>query len=85
MSEVAGRMSVTIGAYLLTNINEGRGIVMGGVPGVEPAEVVIIGGGTVGTNAAKVAMGMGARVTILDVNPADLHYLMTYLVDELQL
>ncbi|MGI1690558.1 alanine dehydrogenase [Thermoanaerobacter uzonensis] len=75
MSEVAGRMSVTIGAYLLTNINEGRGIVMGGVPGVEPAEVVIIGGGTVGTNAAKVAMGMGARVTILDVNPARLAYL----------
>jgi alanine dehydrogenase len=68
MSEVAGRMSVTIGAYLLTNLNEGRGIVMGGVPGVEPAEVVIIGGGTVGTNAAKVAVGMGARVTILDVN-----------------
>ncbi|AEM78179.1 alanine dehydrogenase [Thermoanaerobacter wiegelii] len=75
MSEVAGRMSVTIGAYLLTNINEGRGIVMGGVPGVEPAEVVIIGGGTVGTNAAKVAVGMGARVTILDVNPARLAYL----------
>ncbi|MFV9568661.1 alanine dehydrogenase [Thermoanaerobacter mathranii] len=75
MSEVAGRMSVTIGAYLLTNLNEGRGIVMGGVPGVEPAEVVIIGGGTVGTNAAKVAVGMGARVTILDVNPARLAYL----------
>lgn len=75
MSEVAGRMSVTIGAYLLTNINEGRGIVMGGVPGVEPAEVVIIGGGTVGTNAAKIAVGMGARVTILDVNPLRLAYL----------
>lgn len=75
MSEVAGRMAVTIGAYLLTSINQGRGIVMGGVPGVEPAEVVIIGGGTVGTNAAKVAVGMGARVTILDVNPARLAYL----------
>ncbi|HHW58120.1 MAG TPA: alanine dehydrogenase [Clostridia bacterium] len=75
MSEVAGRMSVTIGAYLLTSINEGRGVVLGGVPGVEPAEVVIIGGGTVGTNAAKIAVGMGARVTILDVNAARLAYL----------
>ena len=48
MSEIAGRMAVTIGAYLLTNMSKGRGIVLGGVPGVEPAEVVIIGGGTVG-------------------------------------
>lgn len=75
MSEVAGRMSVTIGAYLLENVNHGRGIVLSGVPGVEPAEVVIIGGGTVGTNAAKIAVGMGAHVTILDLNAARLAYL----------
>ena len=67
MSEIAGRMAVTIGAYLLTNMNKGRGIVLGGVPGVEPAEVVIIGGGTVGINAARTAIGMGARVTVIDM------------------
>jgi len=75
MSEVAGRMSVTIGAYLLENINNGRGVVLSGVPGVEPAEVVIVGGGNVGTNAAKIAVGMGAHVTVLDVNTARLAYL----------
>ncbi|SNX53650.1 alanine dehydrogenase [Thermoanaerobacterium sp. RBIITD] len=75
MSEVAGRMSVTIGAYLLENINEGLGVVLSGVPGVEPAEVVIVGGGTVGTNAAKAAVGIGAHVTILDVNASRLAYL----------
>lgn len=75
MSEVAGRLSVSIGAYLLLSVNEGRGIVLSGVPGVEQAEVVIIGGGTVGTNAAKVAVGMGAHVTILDLNASRLAYL----------
>lgn len=66
MSEVAGRMSVQIGAQYLERVHGGRGILMGGVPGVPPAEVVIIGGGTVGTQAAKVALGMGAQVTIID-------------------
>lgn len=75
MSEIAGRMSVTIGAYLLLNINKGSGTLLSGVPGVESAEVVIIGGGTVGTNAAKVAVGMGARVIILDLNAKRLAYL----------
>ncbi|BCG57815.1 alanine dehydrogenase [Paenibacillus sp. URB8-2] len=68
MSEVAGRMAVQIGAGLLEKPHGGKGILMGGVPGVRPAEVVIVGGGVVGTNAAKVAIGMGARVTILDLN-----------------
>ncbi|MDK2806825.1 MAG: alanine dehydrogenase [Thermoanaerobacterium sp.] len=75
MSEVAGRMSIIIGAYLLENINKGRGVLLSGVPGVEQAEVVIIGGGTVGTNAAKIASGMGAHVTILDLNAQRLAYL----------
>ena len=69
MSEVAGRMSVHVGAYYLQKSNGGRGVLLSGVPGVAPAEVVIIGGGVVGTNAAKVAAGMGADVTILDVSP----------------
>ncbi|NSW89081.1 MAG: alanine dehydrogenase [Firmicutes bacterium] len=68
MSEVAGRMSVQVGAYMLQKHNGGSGILLGGVPGVLPAEVVIIGGGCVGTNAAKMSIGLGARVTILDVN-----------------
>jgi alanine dehydrogenase len=75
MSEVAGRMSVQIGAGLLQKANGGAGILLGGVPGVAPAEVVIVGGGNVGTNAAKIALGMGARVTILDINSARLSYL----------
>ncbi|MBI1789767.1 MAG: alanine dehydrogenase [Acidobacteria bacterium] len=66
MSEVAGRMSVQIGAQYLEAPNGGRGVLLGGVPGVAPANVVIIGGGVVGTNAAKVAYGMGAHVTIID-------------------
>ena len=66
MSEVAGRMSVQVGAQYLEKPNGGRGILLGGVPGVAPANVVILGGGTVGTNAAKVAVGMGAHVTIID-------------------
>jgi len=75
MSEVAGRMAVQIGAQLLEKTHGGKGILLGGVPGVAPAEVVIIGGGIVGTNAAKRALGSGARVTILDVNPRRLREL----------
>src|SRR3954449_2288203 len=68
MSEVAGRMSVHVGAYYLHKPNGGRGVLLGGVPGTLPSDVVIIGGGVVGTNAAKMAVGLGARVTILDNN-----------------
>lgn len=75
MSEVAGRMSAQIGANLLQKYNGGRGILLGGVPGVPPANVVIIGGGIVGLNAAKVAVGLGARVTILDIRAERLGYL----------
>ncbi|GIP30957.1 alanine dehydrogenase [Paenibacillus sp. J2TS4] len=75
MSEIAGRMSVQIGASLLQKYNGGMGVLLGGVPGVSNAEVVIIGGGVVGTNAAKMALGLGARVTILDVNKNRLVYL----------
>ncbi|KXK32765.1 MAG: alanine dehydrogenase [Candidatus Brocadia sinica] len=75
MSEVAGRMSIQEGAKYLEKPMLGRGILLGGVPGVAPAEVVIIGGGIVGTNAAKVAAGLGARVTILDISVNRLRYL----------
>lgn len=75
MSEVAGRMSIQEGAKYLERPTEGRGILLGGVPGVEPGNVVIIGGGVVGTNAAKMAAGIGARVTILDVSLDRLRYL----------
>ena len=68
MSEVAGKISVQIGAHWLENQNGGSGLLLGGVPGTAPARVTIVGGGVVGTNAAKVALGMGADVTILDVN-----------------
>ena len=68
MSEVAGRMSVQVGAAYLEKEKGGRGVLLGGVPGVPPAEVCIIGGGIVGTNAAKVALGMGAKVTMVDLN-----------------
>jgi len=68
MSEVAGRMATQIGAHFLEKHAGGRGVLLGGVPGVEPAEVVIVGGGAVGTNAAKMALGLGAKVSILDVN-----------------
>jgi alanine dehydrogenase len=68
MSEVAGRMSVQVGASYLEKERGGRGVLLGGVPGVPPAKVCIIGGGIVGTNAAKVALGMGAIVTLIDVN-----------------
>lgn len=75
MSEVAGRMSIQIGAQFLEKPWGGKGILLGGVPGVESAQVVIIGGGVVGTNAAKMAVGMGARVTILDKSADRLAYL----------
>ncbi len=69
MSEVAGRMSVQAGAYFLEKPNGGRGILLGGVPGVAPGKVVILGGGVVGTHAATIAVGMGADVTVLDRSP----------------
>lgn len=75
MSEVAGRMSVQVGANLLCRHNGGMGTLLGGVPGVAPAEVVIVGGGVVGTNAAKMAVGLGAHVTVLDINQSRLVYL----------
>src|SRR5205814_7977970 len=68
MSEVAGRMSIQEGAKFLERPFEGRGILLGGVPGVLPANVVILGGGIVGVNAAKVAAGLGANVSLLDIN-----------------
>lgn len=68
MSEVAGRMSIQIGAQFLENSKGGRGVLLGGVPGVAPAEVIIVGGGIVGTNAAKMAIGLGANVTLLDIS-----------------
>jgi alanine dehydrogenase len=75
MSEVAGRMSIQVGARYLERSNGGRGVLLGGVPGVPPAEVNIIGGGVVGMNAAKMALGMGARVTILDRSVTKMQYI----------
>lgn len=75
MSEVAGRMSIQEGAKYLEKPLKGRGILLGGVPGVKPAKVLVLGGGVVGTNAAKIAAGMGADVTIMDVNINRLRYL----------
>ncbi|HEU0014566.1 MAG TPA: alanine dehydrogenase [Longimicrobium sp.] len=75
MSEVAGRMSIQAGAKYLEKYYGGRGMLLGGVPGVAPANVVVIGGGVVGTNAAKMAAGLGARVTILDLSLERLRYL----------
>ena len=75
MSEVAGRMATQIVAHYLERTHGGRGILMGGIPGVRPAHIVILGAGTVGTNAAQVALGMGANVTLLDVNMDRLRYL----------
>jgi alanine dehydrogenase len=68
MSEVAGRMSVQVGASYLEQERGGRGILLGGVPGVPPAHVAILGGGVVGTNAARIALGFGAKTTLIDVN-----------------
>ena len=75
MSEVAGRMAAQVGATYLQKPFGGRGVLMGGTPGVSPAQVVVLGGGVVGTNAAYVAMGMGAAVTIMDINIDRLRYL----------
>jgi alanine dehydrogenase len=75
MSEVAGRMATQVGATYLQKTHGGRGVLMGGVPGVAPANVAILGGGTVGANAARVAVGLGAQVTVLDVNHDRLKYL----------
>jgi alanine dehydrogenase len=75
MSEVAGRMSVQVGANLLQRQNGGIGVLLGGVAGVLPAKVVIVGGGTVGTNAARMAAGLGADVTVLDISLPRLRYL----------
>jgi alanine dehydrogenase len=75
MSEVAGRMATQVGARFLEEPQGGRGVLLGGVPGVPPASVVILGAGAVGLNAAKIAVGMGAQVTVLDVNHARLQYL----------
>ena len=68
MSEVAGRLSAQVGAYHLMRTQGGRGVLMGGVPGVKPADVVVVGAGTAGYNAARVAGGMGASVMVFDVN-----------------
>src|SRR3989338_2698914 len=75
MSEVAGRMAVHEGAKYLEEPMKGRGILLGGVPGVAPAEVVILGAGVVGSNACKMAAGLGANVTVLDINLNRLRYL----------
>ena len=75
MSEIAGRMAIQIGAYFLEKRHGGRGVLLGGVPGVLPSSVVVIGGGVVGTNAAKMAAGLGAEVTILDISLDRLRYL----------
>jgi alanine dehydrogenase len=75
MSEIAGRMSVIVGAYHLARHRGGRGILLGGVPGVLPGRVVVIGGGTAGVNAARVATGMGADVTILEVDLERMRFL----------
>ena len=73
MSEIAGKMSVQVGAHFLERAPGGRGVLLGGVPGVNPADVVIIGGGIVGRSAARVALGMGAHVTILERSPRQMH------------
>lgn len=75
MSEVAGRMATQIGAQYLEKINGGKGILLGGVPGVPRAKVAVVGGGIAGTNAAHIAVGMGAQVTIIDLNPDRLRQL----------
>jgi alanine dehydrogenase len=85
MSEVAGRMAVQEGAKYLEKVFGGSGILLGGVPGVLPAEVLIIGGGVVGTNAAKMAAGLGAHVTLLDVTLDRLRYLSDVLPPNVEL
>ncbi|NEO97076.1 MAG: alanine dehydrogenase, partial [Moorea sp. SIO3G5] len=77
MSIIAGRLSVQFGARFLERQQGGRGVLLGGIPGVKPGKVVILGGGVVGTEAAKIAVGMGARVQIFDINVQRLAYLET--------
>uniref|UniRef100_B8HLS0 Alanine dehydrogenase n=1 Tax=Cyanothece sp. (strain PCC 7425 / ATCC 29141) TaxID=395961 RepID=B8HLS0_CYAP4 len=77
MSIIAGRLSIQFGARYLERQQGGRGVLLGGIPGVRPAHVVILGGGVVGTEAARMAIGMGARVTIVDINVERLSYLET--------
>src|SRR6185295_18911579 len=85
MSEVAGKMSIQEGAKYLERPMMGRGILLGGVPGVEPATVLILGAGVVGTNAAKVASGLGANVVLMDVNLDRLRYLSDVMPANVQL
>jgi alanine dehydrogenase len=75
MSQVAGRLSIQVGAAALTLASGGRGVLLPGVPGVPPGKVVVIGGGTVGTSAARIAVGIGADVTLLDASPSRLRHL----------
>ncbi len=75
MSEIAGRMSVVMGAYYLAKHNQGNGVLLGGVPGVMPGRVVVIGGGTSGVNAARMAVGLNADVTILEVDGERMRFL----------
>jgi len=85
MSEVAGRMAVQEGAKYLEKLYGGRGVLLGGVPGVAPAKVVILGGGVVGINAAKMAAGMGAKVVVLDISLERLRYLSDVMAANVQL
>jgi alanine dehydrogenase len=85
MSEVAGRMAVQEGAKYLEKIYGGRGVLLGGVPGVPPAKVAILGGGVVGINSAKMAAGMGARVVVLDIDLERLRYLSDVMPANVQL
>jgi alanine dehydrogenase len=85
MSEVAGRMAVQEGAKYLEKLYGGRGVLLGGVPGVAPAKVVILGGGIVGINAAKMAAGLGAKVVLLDINLDRLRYLSDVMPANVQL
>jgi len=85
MSEVAGRMAVQEGAKYLEKLYGGRGVLLGGVPGVPPAKVVVLGGGIVGVNAAKMAAGMGAKVTIMDTSLPRLRYLSDVMPANVQL
>ncbi len=75
MSEIAGRMSVLVGGYFLAKHNGGSGVLLGGVPGVLPGRVVVLGGGSSGINAARMATGLGADVTVLDVDPERMRFL----------
>lgn len=84
MSEVAGRMAAQVGATYLEKTHGGRGVLMGGIPGVAPANVVILGGGAVGINAARIAVGMGAQVTVFDISHDRLKYLDDLYCSQLQ-